>query len=446
MRIRLWAALAFLLRCRMQTAAAQEAPAQPGPSLQAEAAPEEARRLTGVEERLDEIELQMLQVQAETESGVTDDELRPIQFQGKSRSLQMLNPELSAGIEMFGAAVFQDGEFYEEGGLLGTDDHEHGGPMRSGFFLREAAFHVQSTLDPFSMVKLAFALEGGQAHLEEAYVVYSSILPRVGLTLGKFRQTFGAVNRWHRHALDQFDFPVVLKELFGGEGLAQTGLSVDWLMPAMWAHAQEMTLQVTNSQNDHFLAGESFSLPSGLLKLKNYWDLNRNTYLELGFTGLAGFNNRAAFTGTDDAGETVVLADEAVRTSWAAGADLTLNWDPVHRAKYRGFVWRTEFIYARKDTLDDLLDFWGGYSYVENQFSASVSAGVRGDLVRGFRSVDGSADHFSYQVSPYVTWWQSEFVRLRLQYDGVADYAEPFEHRVILQLEAAAGPHKHERY
>lgn len=443
----LGAAVALLLVCRMQPAMAQEVAVPPGPMDRGEIAPETGTYpLADIETRLDEVELQMLQVQAETESGGAEDELKPIRFQGKSRSLQILNPELSAGVEMFGAAVYQDGEFYEEGGLLGAADHDHEGPMRSGLFLREVAFHVQSTLDPFSMVKMAVALEGGQAHLEEAYVVYNSVLPRVGFTFGKFRQTFGAVNRWHRHALDQFDYPLALKELFGGEGLAQTGFSLDWLMPALWAHVQEVTIQITNSQNGHFLAGESFSLPTGLLKLKNYWDLSRDTYLELGFTGLGGFNNRVAFTGPDDAGETAVMNDESMRSSWAAAADLTLNWDPVHRAKYRGFIWRTEFIYAQKETVDDLLDFWGGYSYLENQFSASVSAGIRGDLVRGFRSADGSTDHLSYQVSPYVTWWQSEFVRLRLQYDGVSDYAEPFEHRVILQLEAAAGPHKHECY
>jgi len=429
-----------------QVAAGQEVsiPAE-GQSESSKVESEEAEKLKQLGARLDQVELQMLQVQAETESGEEDD-LRPVQFQGKSRSLQMLNPEFSVGVEMFGAAVYQDGKFYEQGGLLGQTGHDDEGPMRSGLFLREAGFHVQSTLDPFSLLKLAFALEGGHAYLEEAYLVYNSILPRVGLTIGKFRQNLGVVNRWHRHALDQFDFPMVLKEVFGGEGLAQTGISLDWLMPSLWAHAQEVSIQVTNSENEEFLAGDHFSLPSGLLKLKSYWDLNRNTYLELGFSGLAGFNNQVAFAGEDSAGTSIVMPDESKRLSWLAGADLTLNWDPVDRAKYRGFIWRTEFYYAQKETADDVLDFWGGYSYLENQFSASMSAGVRGDMVRGYLSVDTTANHFSYQVSPYITWWQSEFVRLRLEYDGVAEYAEPFEHRVILQFEAAAGPHKHERY
>jgi hypothetical protein len=49
--------------------------------------------------------------------------------------------------------------------------------------------------------------------------------------------------------------------------------------------------------------------------------------------------------------------------------------------------------------------------------------------------------------SAYVTWWQSPFVKFRLEYnheDG-EDMGEP-EDRVMLQCVFAAGPHKHERY
>ncbi len=47
---------------------------------------------------------------------------------------------------------------------------------------------------------------------------------------------------------------------------------------------------------------------------------------------------------------------------------------------------------------------------------------------------------------PYVTWWQSPWVRFRLEYDVHAADAGPVDHRVILHLVAAVGPHKHERY
>jgi hypothetical protein len=417
-------------------------------------------RIDALEGRLDDIDMELLRVQSDVESDAEDDELTMVQFQGRGRALQMLNPELSVGIEMFGALVHKDGKFYEGADHVGF--HEDGEMMRTGFFVREAAFHLQSMLDPFSMVKVAFALEGGHAHLEEAYVVYNSVIPRLGITLGKFRQSLGAMNRWHRHSLDQFDYPLMLKIPFGPEGLAQTGVSLNWLMPTWWAHAQEVIIQITNSENDGMFAGEFFSIPGGLVRLKNYWDLNRDTYLELGLTGLVGFNHRTNWSQTGevelerDPAETAVPAgsatvvvqmdDEPLRVSWVAAADFTINWEPVSKSKYRGIVWRTEFLYAQRETPAGSEDLWGGYTYLEGKLVRSLSLGLRGDLVRGFKSPDENGDEFTYQLSPYLTWWQSEFVRFRVQYDALNAHGEPLEHRVILQMECAAGPHKHERY
>ena len=419
----------------------------------------EQDRINELEKRLSEMEMQLLRLEAGVEPEADMEDLKPVQFQGKARALQMLNPELSAGIEMFGALVYKDGKYYAETDYFGLQDPDE--TMRSGFFVREAAFHVQSTLDPFSMVKIAFALEGGHAHLEEAYIVYNSIAHRLGLTVGKFRQPLGVVNRWHRHSLDQFDYPLMLKIPFGPEGLAQTGVSLNWLMPSWWAHAQELVIQITSSENDGMFAGEFFSIPSGLLRLKSYWDLNRDTYLELGLTGLIGFGHRSDWAEVDgeapaapasrvesgrSAGGVTEMADEPVRISWAVAADLTLNWEPLHKSKYRGVVWRTEFLYAQRDTNMGNEDFWGGYSYLEGKIARSLFFGLRADLIRDFEPVAEDNHKFTYQFSPYLTWWQSEFVRFRLQYDALNAHGEPLEHRVILQVECAAGPHKHERY
>ena len=48
---------------------------------------------------------------------------------------------------------------------------------------------------------------------------------------------------------------------------------------------------------------------------------------------------------------------------------------------------------------------------------------------------------------PYVTWWQSEWVRLRGEYQRLEDDLVPdAEHRFLIQATWAAGPHKHETY
>jgi hypothetical protein len=64
--------------------------------------------------------------------------------------------------------------------------------------------------------------------------------------------------------------------------------------------------------------------------------------------------------------------------------------------------------------------------------------------------VQNNEDQHIRGVQPYVTWWQSPWVRLRLAYSYTHNdqraAGEKHDHRVILQGTFAAGPHKHERY
>ena len=93
----------------------------------------------------------------------------------------------------------------------------------------------------------------------------------------------------------------------------------------------------------------------------------------------------------------------------------------------------------------------GAYTSLEYKINRSWVIGVREDLVQPF-DVE-QTDRWIVQTVPYVSWWQSPWVRLRLEYDlkiPEVDFSAPdladVEHRVFLQLTFAAGPHKHERY
>jgi hypothetical protein len=67
------------------------------------------------------------------------------------------------------------------------------------------------------------------------------------------------------------------------------------------------------------------------------------------------------------------------------------------------------------------------------------------DIIRPFAASSPTAH--VWQVAPYVTWWQSEFVRFRLEYNHVNGHGlRAPAHVVLLQVVFAAGPHKHARY
>jgi len=354
-------------------------------------------------------------------------------FRGGERALQKLNPEISVVADMAASFIHQDG-------------HEYSDYMRSGFNFRVLGIHFQSNLDPFSFMKATVGATPGKVELGEAYLTWNRI-PHLQITFGKFRQQLGIVNRWHKPGLDQWDFPLVLSEHLGPGGLNQIGASFVWLMPSLWAHQQEVEVQVTNGMNPKFFSGDYYGIPSFLVHLRNYYDLSRNTYIELGLTGMHGYNHK---NGEKDKDGNYI--DESSRRSEIGGLDLSLIWEPVDRAKYRSLEWRSEFLYFYKECFDDeamesyKLESYGGYSYLQYKFARNWIVGGRLDLTLPFERHSSSHRNHIWQISPYFTWWQSPWVRLRLEFNYNDSSMRPEEYRILFQVTGAAGPHKHERY
>jgi hypothetical protein len=415
-------------------------------------------------------ERELAELKAEADAAATEspedkeDPLAAKTFRGGERSLQALNPEISVVGDLFARFVYSDGNIYSgQGG-------------QTGFFPRVVGLHFQSNLDPFSYTKITIGVSPDSIELGEAYITWNAVTPWLSLTFGKFHQQFGVVNRWHAPSLDQFDYPLVLREHFGGP-LDAVGVSALVTLPPLWAHHLELELQVTNAQNEKLFAGEFFSIPSGLLHLLSYWDLNRDTYLALGLTGLFGVNNAwgrptesepAPVQVYDEDGNAVTFYDEqgnpvsvvaasgesrVEKESWrltaVGGADLTLNWEPVNQAKYKELTWRSEFLFAYKQVKDDLgedaaITSFGAYSYLQYKPIQNWIFGVRGDVTQPF-TLHNDGD-LTVAAVPYITWWQSPWVRLRLEYDFIHWFEGAPEHRTMLQVTLSAGPHKHERY
>lgn len=398
-------------------------------------------RLKALEDQADSRELEELVTEAKQEAQPTEANSKPEEreFLEGGLALQKLNPELTFCGDMLSSLILKPGEYY-------ASELD-----RSGMPIRAVGLHFQHVLDPYSMFKSALHISPHHGiGLEEAYVTWFGILPSISLSAGRFRQNFGVVNRWHQHDLDQTQYPLALEAVLGEEGLVGNGFSVKWMMPRLWAHANELTLEVVDGRNETLFSGEHFSVPSTMLRLKNYYDLSAATYVELGLTGMFGVNNQRGFISNDR------LVDEPWRKTVVAGADLTLFWSPPEQARYHSFTWRSEFYYANKEQApprDARAErSWGLYSYVQQQLSARWMLGVRGDLALPTIRNDNL---IAADVVPYLTFLQSEFVFLRLEYrhaknlpylTPTLDIARRTDDRVLFQVSFAAGPHKHEKY
>lgn len=85
----------------------------------------------------------------------------------------------------------------------------------------------------------------------------------------------------------------------------------------------------------------------------------------------------------------------------------------------------------------------GFWSLAEMRLSPSWLVGARFDRVRSPEEPDVT----QWLFSPTLTWWQSEFVRLRAEYDLLSGFEEEDRSGMfLLQVTFAMGPHKHATY
>ena len=376
-------------------------------------------RIRLLEDQLNQKELEDLLREAETKAEQKKEEKKSKTFKSGQRSLQAINPEISVTGDLYGQYVHKEED-------------------ETGAYFRIMGIHIQSNLDPFSLAKAAIGLTPEGVELGEAYMTWSNFLPNLSLTAGKFRQNFGVINRWHAHSLDQFDFPLALTTILGKEGLNQIGVSLNWLMPSFLSDANSLTIEITDGLNDRLFSGKTFTFPVILTHLKNYWDLSPNTYFELGITGMFGKNKTPNTING--------LLEEVEKNTLLAGLDVTLFWQPVNKALYKSFVWRTELYYTEKElTEPNKIKALGGYSYLQYQLNEKWYAGFRFDFTQPFELEN--SDKSITQIVPYVVWWQSHWVRLRLQYNFLkTNYGLENKSLLRLQLTWAMGPHKHDRY
>jgi len=192
-------------------------------------------------------------------------------FKARGLSLQQLNPEFSASGDFLASYSDQHRE------------REHGRIAMRGLELNiqgylDAPITEGLHLDPFSRMKGTMHISEEGIDLEEASFTRFSIFPNVNLDVGKFRQQFGLLNRWHEDALDQVEYPLALRRIFGDEGLAQTGASLEWTMPPLGKMCQSLTFQVTDSENEHLFGGDTWGNPTLLLHYKNFQELSSASF------------------------------------------------------------------------------------------------------------------------------------------------------------------------
>jgi hypothetical protein len=336
----------------------------------------------------------------ETSDTLPSAETAPPQAAGP-RGANLLNPEISATGDVRLVA--------EEG-------------ARGEAVAREFEFAFQSALDPYSSTKIFLAASDEGVEIEEGYIYWTGLPGRLRLDLGKFRQQVGDLNRWHSHALPESEYPLVYQRYFSEEGLAGVGFSLYTSLPfSLGGATHEVWLQGTSAESDPLLGGSRDLLFLG--RLQNFWQLSRSTYAQVGVTGLGG-------NGADDLRSRMV------------GLDFRMTYRPPEAATRRDITFRAEGYRLHTDDLGITENRYGGFLDLSARLTRRWILGARYDHVE----VPRGPDDTEWRITPNITWWQSEFVYLRLEGEHRNTELEGSRNMLSLQAVWSMGPHKHETY
>lgn len=362
--------------------------------------------------------------------------------------------------------LFAAGYFSEPGNLqLGAHD-----PTERGFTLQNLELTLTGVVDPFFKAEghLIFGSEGGESfvEIEEVHMTTMGLPYGLQVMAGQFFTRFGRLNQQHPHSWDFADQTIINTLMFGGDGLRNPGVQVSALLPLSFyfelmgsvqkatggtalsflstggAHAhgegEAEEEEEPSFAGRHFIRDEKLRSGNDLLymgRLKTAFDLSETLTAVVGTSHLIGPNGTGTDTETRIHGVDffikwkptlaqsgwpfLIVQGEAMQRSYEAGAAIE-DGNPLPRKTFKTEGYYIQSLYG---------------------FKRQWVAGVRYGSANA-TELDDPRTGDRWRISPNLTYYPSEFSKIRLQYnyDRSDDLADPI-HAVFIQYEFTIGAH-----
>ncbi|HEY3661289.1 MAG TPA: hypothetical protein VGK91_08710 [Candidatus Udaeobacter sp.] len=310
-------------------------------------------------------------------------------------------------------------------------DHD---PQQRGFNARNTELAFDGAVDPYfeGFANIVFKLDNDnetEVEVEEAFMQTTSLPFNLQLKGGQFFAAFGRLNPTHPHTWEFVDTPLVNGLFLGPDGLRGVGAQTSWTLPVPW-----YSQLIFASQNGRGTTGFSFRNPGDdgmffdrittdrearglqdfvwIPRWENSVDLSPTQVVLAGVSGAFGSNETGANSRTQ-----------------IYGADLLYKWKSATAEGGFPFLkWQTEVMYRRFQAgrgADDSFPVaetfhdWGLYSQVLWGFKKGWIAGIRGDYVdmQDSQFTDDLDRQSRWRLSANLTWYPTEFSKIRLQYN-----------------------------
>ena len=295
---------------------------------------------------------------------------------------------------------------------------------RPAMQLDEAEVAFQAFVDPYAKANFFLSLTPEGIDVEEGYANFVTLPYDLTAKVGKMKAYFGKDNTWHTHVRPWIDQPLVIHNLFGDEGLNDTGVSVSKVFSNPWNVFLEGSGEVFKGDVANVFEHRSLNDLFYNAHLKAFRDISENSNIEIGTSYARG-----------------ALAGASNGTNQFAGLDVTYRWKPLMQGLYKSFIARLEAVTNNRPDVDHHLT--GFYASADRQFSRRLFAGVRIDA--SDRPVIGNESTLRFTdrgAAATLTFWPSEFSQLRgevrrIRYGDVGRAVN----ELLLQLQFSIGAH-----
>ncbi len=385
-----------------------------------------------IEQLKEEIELlKSTRMEQKTDSKSESKEVK-LKSTGLFGSSSLMNPNISVVVDTSAYTSNLDKEELEHRYLPGftPSPHHHeefaiehghaeeGGGYKKGFHFNYAELYLYAPVDPYFNLytTIPFSEEGSE--VEEAYFVTSSLPNGFQLKGGKFKSGFGRLNSQHAHMWDFYEAPLPYTAFLGGEGLTDTGFSINYL-PRLPFYLN-IGGEVFQGNNEMLFGKEAKNGPHCYtIFAKTSFDFGNFSTILTGISFLKGdAYNKSIEHGSAFRGDSSLYDFE-----------FTYKWK---KSKYRGFTLQTEYLYrTQKGNLEegDTINYFkrtqdGLYLQAIYLFgNGRWRIGTRYErlnLLKDEYKINYTNIYFGkdpYRISTMVEYNPTEFSRIRFQHN-----------------------------
>lgn len=333
----------------------------------------------------------------------------PAPVPGES-SLNVFNPTVSVFLNGLWRLDNKDVYHEHHGEILKLDDR---------FLLRAAELDFRAAVDPFADAVLVVGAHKEapgeyEIDVEEGYVAIKSLplgfweQPPLGTEIktGRFLTSTGILNRLHEHDLPQSMRGLTYENFFGGHSYAADGVSVRSHLPSIGDSALTLTAEAV--QGGGWKMGHDGSDRPAFIGNLNWFNTFADEHdVDLSLIGTYGSND-----------------EDGRRQAKLVSLDAFYRWRPLRSGQWNSVVVAGQVFYGSREweTRDETSGVvteagtnraLGWLAYSQYQIDRQWYAGVRFDWTQHLEN----RDTVSCRLNPCVTFYVSEFFRIRAGYE-----------------------------